>query len=87
MNCHDVKSGLRVKVVKLDTTEGMRVALKHRIVRATGITGIVDGVVGGHGGDVWWVKHDDSDDVGAYCFTELEAIDAKAWSPGTAVAE
>ncbi len=72
MDCNDVKQGLKVKVAKLDTTDGMMIAPHHLSCRSQGVTGTVKGYVPGHGGDVWFVEHDDSDDVGAYCFNELE---------------
>jgi hypothetical protein len=40
------------------------------------------GVVGGHGGDVYWVWHFDSENTAAYCFAEFELAPAK--SPCTA---
>lgn len=30
--------------------------------------------VAGHGGDVWFVKHDGTDEVGAYALSELDEI-------------
>jgi hypothetical protein len=46
--------------------------------RAPGITGVVASYVPGHGGDVWFVRHDNTLDVGAYIFTELEPINSDA---------
>jgi hypothetical protein len=40
--------------------------------RKPGAPGTIAGVVGGFGGDVYWVRHDDDGSVGAYCFTEFE---------------
>lgn len=72
----DVKVGLRVRIAMLDTAlvKGLLVKPRHLEVRALGKTGIVKGYVPGHGGDVWWVQHDGSDEVGAYCFTEMEQL-------------
>lgn len=72
MNLNNVKAGLHVKVVKLGDTMGMMIKPKHLDVRKVGVTGTITGYVPGHGGDVWWVRHDGSDDVGAYVFDELE---------------
>lgn len=72
MGANEVKSGLRVRVGRLDTTAGMSIAPKHLVCRKTGVTGTVKAWVPGHGGDVHFVQHDDSDDIGAYCYTELE---------------
>ncbi len=74
MNLNNVKVGLQVKVVKLGDTKGMLIKPQHLDVRQVGITGTITGYVPGHGGDVWWVKHDESDNVGAYVFDEFEAI-------------
>lgn len=74
MDCNDVKPGMKVKVGKLRGTKGVLIHHKHLVVRRAGVTGTVTGYVPGHGGDVWWVKHDDSDDTGAYSLTELEIV-------------
>jgi hypothetical protein len=71
MNCNEVKDGLRVKITKLGETRGMLINPRHLDVRAEGKKGVVSGYVAGHGGDVWWVRHD-SGSVGAYMFTEFE---------------
>jgi len=72
VNLKSVKPGLRVKVAKLAGTRGMTIHEEHLKVRRKGVTGTVLQHVPGHGGDVWFVQHDDSDAVGAYTFTELE---------------
>lgn len=72
MDCNDVKEGLKVRISKLQPTDGMIIAHRHLRCRSKGITGTVKHYVPGHGGDVWFVGHDGSDDIGAYCFTELE---------------
>ena len=72
MDRDKVENGLRVKTTELGEITGMLIAAKYLAVRAAGITGVVQGYVAGHGGDVWWVKHDDSGDVGAYVFNEFE---------------
>jgi len=72
MNCNDIKPELRVKTTKLESTNGMCIAQKHLNVRQEGVTGTVKSYVPGHGGDVWFVQHDNPTEVGAYCYTELE---------------
>lgn len=72
MNSNQVKSGLKVRITKLGETNGMLIMQRHLDCRREGAIGIVDGYVPGHGGDVWWVKHEDSDDIGAYVFDEME---------------
>lgn len=73
MDCNDVKTGLRIRITNLGDTKGMLINSRHLDCRQKGITGTVDGYVPGHGGDVWFVKHDDGQ-VGAYSYTEMEAI-------------
>lgn len=71
-DCSEVKPGLRVKITELGETTGMMIVPKHLNVRAVGIIGIVKNWVPGHGGDVWFVEHEGSGDVGAYVFNEFE---------------
>ena len=74
MELENVKVGLRVEVKSLHSdTKGMFIGQLHLDVRAVGIKGTIVDYVSGHGGDVWWVKHDDGN-VGAYVFDELEMI-------------
>ena len=75
MNCDQIKPGIRVRTTKLRDTKGFLVKHQHLACRKAGVSGTVRGYVAGHGGDVWWVKHDDSEDVGAYSYTELEAAE------------
>ena len=71
MELNDVKIGLRVEVKTLGDTKGMMIKRQHLDVRTIGVKGTVIGYVPGHGGDVWWIKHDDGN-VGAYVFDEFE---------------
>jgi len=72
MDCNEIKPDLRVKTTKLNDTEGMLINQKHLAVRRESVTGTVKSYVPGHGGDVWFVQHDNSEEIGAYCYTELE---------------
>ena len=72
MDCNDVKIGMKVRISKLGETTGMLIKPRHLECRKLEVTGTVKGYVPGHGGDVWWVQHDNSEDVGAYCFDEME---------------
>lgn len=74
MQDRDVKPGLWVKTTKLGKTVGMTIAEKHLSVRKEGVEGTVLNYVPGHGGDVWYVQHRDTSDVGAYMFTEFEPV-------------
>ncbi|NQT50150.1 hypothetical protein HQ571_05635 [Candidatus Kuenenbacteria bacterium] len=69
-----MRNGLRVRVAKLESARGMLVHGRHLSVREVGVTGTIQGHVPGHAGDVLWVEHDNSDDVGAYCSTEIEKV-------------
>ena len=72
MNASDVKKGLRVRTTNLGDTIGLTINTRHLDVRREGVEGVVEGHVPGHGGDVWFVKHDGTNQVGAYTFTEFE---------------
>lgn len=71
MNDSDVKPGLKVITKRApDGERGLLVTERHLFARRDA-PGVVKGYVPGHGGDVWWVEHDDGA-IGAYCFTEME---------------
>jgi len=54
----------------LESTDGMLINCKHLDVRRPNATGRYIGWVPGHGGDVWWVEHDDGI-VAAYSYNEI----------------
>ena len=67
------KRTLFVKVKRIEETTGYMVHQKHLKAREISSIGVVKSWVPGHGGDVWFVQHsNDSNDIGAYTFTELE---------------
>lgn len=70
MNVNEIQPGLRVVVTELQDTKGFLVVKGQMDNRRLG-PGVIKGYVGGHGGDVWWVEHDDGA-VAPYGFTELE---------------
>lgn len=72
MDCNQITENLRVRVTELDSTNGMQIHERHLACRKAGVTGLVRGCVPGHGGDVWFVQHEGSDDIGAYCYNEFE---------------
>ena len=74
MDCNDVKPNLRVRTTELGETKGMMVVQRHLQCRKEGVAGVVLNAIPGHGGDVWFVQHEGSEDVGAYVFDELEKI-------------
>lgn len=60
------------KVVTHDTLEPMEGLLSlHNASRKTSTEGEIQGVVGGYGGDLYWVSHHKSEST-IYCFTEFE---------------
>ena len=81
MDLNKIQPGLRVKTTRLDRdTRGMFIVYKNMVVRREGVVGTVKSYAAGHGGDVWFVAHDGSDDVGAYIFTEFEPITGETTS-------
>jgi len=64
---------LFVRAARLESTVGYMVAPKHLSSRSLGRVGVVLYWVPGHGGDVWAVQHD-NEDIGVYCYTELELV-------------
>ncbi len=68
------KEGDRALVVKLGSEAGIIVTPEHFDVRRQGASGTVRGYVAGHGGDVWWVHHDESSEIGAYGIDEIAQI-------------
>ena len=76
MNLGDVKPGLRVRTAEaLGSTTGMLIVKDALDDRKEGVTGTVMGFVAGHGGDVWWIRHDNNGKVAPYSFTELDPSD------------
>lgn len=77
MNCNHVKPKMLVRITKLGETIGYNVTSKHIDCRQIGLTGIVEGYVPGHGGEVWWVSHRDPGhigEMGAYAYDEFELV-------------
>lgn len=79
-----LKPGTRVITNKeLDPDlRGIMVHPKHLRVRKTNQPGMIEHYAPGHGGDVWYVKHDDSDEIGAYIYTEFELLQEKEVANG-----
>ena len=71
-----LKNGTRVKThAELDSSIGMIVPSQCVQMRRGSTEGIVRGVAGGHGGDLYYVEHE-ADDLhyAVYCFTEFEVV-------------
>jgi hypothetical protein len=71
-----LKNGARVKTrTSLDSSIGMIVPPQCLSMRRVSAEGIIRGVVGGHGGDLYYVEHEAHDlHYVVYCFTEFEVI-------------
>lgn len=67
---------LRTKSI-LGSTGGMLINAKYLDARKPNAIGTYYGHVPGHGGDVWWVKHDDGSES-AYMFNEVEDLPMEA---------
>lgn len=80
-----LKNGTRIKThSELEATRGLLITSRHLNLRKPDAMGIVVGIVGGHGGDVYFVAHLGDADAAAYCFTEFELVVVK--NPCTACA-
>jgi hypothetical protein len=68
--------GTRVRTHEvLESTNGMMVNPLHLSARKPNAEGVVEGCVPGHGGDVYWVRHEGDDVAATYCFTEFELVE------------
>ena len=59
----------------LGGTGGLLIKDKHLEARKTKAPGVIRGFVAGHGGDVYWVQHDEEEVAAAYGFREFELTD------------
>lgn len=72
MQASDIRSGMRIKTNDtLGTTEGFTIHEQHLKGRVTNTEGVVTRHVPGHGGDVWFVRHNDGS-IAAYADDEFE---------------
>lgn len=78
MDCNAVKPGIFVrtneKVNEPGATTGFLMKQEYLDARRVGAVGQVSRYVPGHGGDVWFVMHEDGT-VAAYGFPEMERIE------------
>jgi len=71
-------SGTRIRTNKvLTSTGGFLIAQKHLDVRKPDVIGVIMGIVGGHGGDVYWVAHIGDTCRAAYGWMDFELEPAK----------
>src|SRR5262249_12077501 len=77
-----LRNGTRVVTnATLDSTRGLMVVPRALEARRPSTPGLVVGIVPGHGGDVYWVRHHADGVVAAYCFTEFELAPAPKTVP------
>lgn len=68
-------TGTRIRThARLGSTAGMNVASVHLDQRCADTPGTITGVVGGCGGDVYWVMHEGCGPSAPYCFDEFEVV-------------
>ena len=73
-----LEAGTRVRTHEtMDDTRGMLIAPKHLKNRKPNAVGAICGIVGGHGGDVYWVAHVGDNEMAAYGWWEFELEPAK----------
>lgn len=67
--------GTKLRVVELDGSQSFLSALfvpeYRKKMRRVGENVTMQGYVAGHGGDIWWCKHDNGD-VAPYSWREIE---------------
>jgi hypothetical protein len=86
MEPNGIDVGVRIKTTTLGSTKGIFVRQHFLDARKAGVTGTVTGFVSGHGGDVWWVEHEDKT-VGVYSVSELVVAEAPGHRRGSRVGQ
>lgn len=82
MRIEDIEPGTRVRIETLHGTSGMLIVPKYLSARREGAVGTVKSFVPGHGGDVWWVEHEDKPgEFAAYMFDEFALYDGPVVPP------
>ena len=71
MQLDGIAEGVRVKITKLGDTSGWSVPRENLANRQVGVVGTIHDFVPGHGGDVWWVWHDEGG-LAPYRYDEFE---------------
>ena len=74
MDLEKIHTSMRVKTSDiLGDSPGLMVRTEHISARKPNKEGRISGIVSGHGGNAWWVTHDDGT-VGAYLLDEIEPV-------------
>ncbi len=72
MDISRIRKGLTVKTADtLGTTKGFIMDPSYKAARRSGAVGQVVNYVPGHGGDVWYVQHNDDGEIAAYAYNEF----------------
>lgn len=72
MDIQHIKPTLKIRTnPELHLTTGMMIREDYLRNRKPNAVGTIHGYVGGHGGDVWWVIHED-ESIAPYMFSEFE---------------
>jgi hypothetical protein len=77
MHCptYILENGTKIRThATLEPTTGMMIGPGNLSMRKPSADGVIRGVVGGHGGDVYWVHHEGSVLLAPYCYTEFEPV-------------
>lgn len=65
-------NGTKIRTIdKLEPETGMLISPKNLANRKPSTDGEICGIVGGHGGDVYWVQHEGDDVPAAYSYSEF----------------
>jgi hypothetical protein len=73
---NQMREGINVRThARLRDTRGFMIAERHLLARRTDAAGTVLSWVPGHGGDVWWVRHNDGE-VAPYCNDEVDEVES-----------
>ena len=68
-----LRNGIQIVThAHLGSTSGMMIKQNYLDARKPNQRGEIAGWVAGHGGDVYWVKHEETNDVAAYGWPEFE---------------
>lgn len=72
-----LENDTRVRTHESLNGAGMMINSRHMVQRRPNTLGVICGIVGGHGGDVYWVGHLGDPCVAAYSWDEFELEPAK----------
>ena len=72
-----LSSGTKIRTHEaLQPTTGMIIKQEYLDRRRPDAAGVLGGFVPGHGGDIYWVRHEDDKTVAVYGWMEFELVEA-----------